>query len=151
MKLQKFLDEGPYKLVFAGFHLKDNILDEITVEELQETVYSNIPNDKINVRTVQKEFESLLRTKVNDAKFVAKKVIPELVKDLQGMVEGKNYRMIYYDSGGNRIDVVEIKANSSSDAFEQAKKKKPSNSKMVDLVVDKRSIGKYDLSKDKLG
>lgn len=87
MKLQKFLDEGPYKLVFAGFHLKDNILDEMTVEELQETVYSNIPNDKINVRTVQKEFESLLKSKIGDARFIAKKVIPELVKDLQGMVE----------------------------------------------------------------
>lgn len=87
MKLQKFLDEGPYKLVFAGFHLKDNILDEMTVEELQETVYSNIPNDKIDERSVQKEFESMLKTKIRDARFVAKKVIPELVKDLQSMVE----------------------------------------------------------------
>jgi len=90
MKLQKFLDEGPYKLVFAGFHLKDNILDEMTVEELQETVYSNIPNDKISIRTVQREFESLLKTKIADARFVAKKVIPELTKDLQSMVEDKN-------------------------------------------------------------
>ena len=88
MKLQKFLDEGPYKLVFAGYHLKDNVLDDMTVEELQEAVYSNIPNEKIDVRSVQREFESLLKTKIADAKFVAKKVIPELVKDLQSMVEG---------------------------------------------------------------
>jgi hypothetical protein len=87
MKLQKFLDEGPYKLVFAGYHLKDNVLDDMTVEELQEAVYSNIPNEKINVRSVQREFESLLKTKIADARFVAKKVIPELVKDLQSMVE----------------------------------------------------------------
>lgn len=87
MRLEKFLDEGKYKLVFAGYHLKDNILDDITVEELQEVVYSNIPNEKIDERSVKREFESLLKTKINDAKFVAKKVIPSLTQDLQDMVE----------------------------------------------------------------
>lgn len=88
MRLEKFLDEGKYKLTFAGYHLKDNILDDITVEELQEVVYSNIPNKKINERSVKAEFESLLKTKLNDAKFVAKKIIPSLTQDLQDMVEG---------------------------------------------------------------
>ena len=71
------------KIVFAGLNLKDNILDEITVEELQDMVYSNIPTEKIDAKSVNKEFERLLKMKIVDAKSIIKKVIPELVKELQ--------------------------------------------------------------------
>ena len=69
-------------LIFGGQHLKDNILDDITVEELYDAVHSNIPSDKVNARTIQKEFDSILKGKLNNAKFVAKKDIPDLVKEL---------------------------------------------------------------------
>jgi len=76
------MDEAQQKLVFSGYHLKDNILDDITVEELFEMVDSNLPKEKINKMTVQKEFDNLLKMKLSDAKFIAKKVIPELVKEI---------------------------------------------------------------------
>jgi hypothetical protein len=75
------LDEQ--KLVFKGHHLKDNLLDEITLEELFDTVGHNIPKEKIDARSMMKEFESILKTKVSDARFMAKKVIPEMVKELK--------------------------------------------------------------------
>lgn len=79
---EKNIVEGQ-KIVFAGLNLKDNILDEITVEELQDMVYSNIPTEKIDAKSVNKEFERLLTMKMRDAKSIVKKVIPELVKELQ--------------------------------------------------------------------
>ena len=44
---------------------------------------SNIPSDKIDERMAMKEFETLLRVKMNDARSIARKVIPALVKDIQ--------------------------------------------------------------------
>ena len=79
-KVEKYL--GEMKLVFSGLHLKDNILDEITVEELQEVLTSNVPVEKLNVRTATKEFENLLKFKIKDARFIIKGVVPELVKDI---------------------------------------------------------------------
>ena len=105
MKLQKFLDEvcgkdhkknkkktdeGSYKLMFGGLHLTDNILDEITVEEIQEVIYSNLPKEKINRASAMKEFDNLLRVKVNDARKIAKKVVPNVADDLvDNVLEGK--------------------------------------------------------------
>jgi hypothetical protein len=80
-KFDQGLDEQ--KLVFKGHHLKDNLLDEITLEELFDTVGHNIPKEKIDARSMMKEFESILKTKVSDARFMAKKVIPEMVKELK--------------------------------------------------------------------
>lgn len=82
-KKKKKVDEGTIKLVFAGYHLKDNILDDITVEELQTMVSSNVPIEKIDVKTIYKEFDTLLFAKMRDARSVAKKVIPDLAKDFQ--------------------------------------------------------------------
>lgn len=78
-KVEKYL--GEMKLVFAGHHMKDNILDDITVEEMHDMIYSNVPVEKLDDRTAMKEFETLLKIKIRDARTIAKKVIPELVKD----------------------------------------------------------------------
>ena len=81
-KIDKYLGER-VQLVFSGYHLKDNILDDITVEELQDMLVSNIPVEKLDERTAMKEFETLLKMKVRDARFVAKKVIPEIVSEIR--------------------------------------------------------------------
>lgn len=79
------MNEKTVKLVFGGYHLNDNILDEITLEEVQDMVYSNIPKEKMDDRIVMREFENLLKEKVREARIIAKKVIPEMVKDLKKM------------------------------------------------------------------
>ena len=61
-----------------------------------------------------------------------------------------NYKLIFKDSDGNTINVIELKASSSSDAFDKAKMKGIKGAKKVDMVVKKRSIGVYDLSKKRL-
>ena len=76
------LDEATRKLRFGGYHLKDNILDEITVEEFETMIDSNIPKEKMNEKSLMKEFEILLRMKMNDAKYIIKKVIPDMIKEL---------------------------------------------------------------------
>lgn len=68
-------------LMFGGYHLKDNILDEITVEELQEMAHSNLRVK--DARSIQKEFDTLLKMKIADAKAIARKVIPALAKDFE--------------------------------------------------------------------
>jgi hypothetical protein len=70
------------QLVFSGKHLKDNILDDISVEELQEMIESNIPLEKLSVQSAMKEFDTLIKMKLRDAKSIVKKVVPELVKDI---------------------------------------------------------------------
>jgi hypothetical protein len=79
-KKKKEMNEA-VTLRFGGYHLRDNILDEITVEELQTMIDSNVPIQNINTKTAQKEFDDLLMMKVRDARAIAKKVIPDLVKD----------------------------------------------------------------------
>jgi len=81
------MSEAKVTLVFGGYHLKDNILDDITVEELQEMVQSNIPSDKIDARAIQKEYDTLLKMKLNDAREVLRKIIPDLVKDFKANKE----------------------------------------------------------------
>ena len=138
MRLEKFMDEGKYKLVFAGFHLKDSILDDITVEELQETVYSNIPNEKINENTVKKEFESLLKSKINDAKFVAKKVIPSLTQDLQDMVEG-------CDGSGKKKRKRKGKDNMDEGLIKQVHKAKKLKGKKLETVLTDMHSQAYEV------
>lgn len=71
------------KLRFGGYHLKDNILDQITVEEFQTLIDANVTKDKMDNSSLMKEFESLLKMKIRDARFIIKKVIPEMVKELK--------------------------------------------------------------------
>jgi hypothetical protein len=80
---EKKVNEGQVKLTFGGYHLKDNILDEMTIEELRDTIEMNTPTDKINKQTIMKEFESILKGKINDARYIVKKILPELEKELK--------------------------------------------------------------------
>lgn len=63
---------------FSGYHIKDNILDDITIEELIDTVYSNTPRHKIDNRAVMKAFKELVKMRMKDAEYVAKKVVPDI-------------------------------------------------------------------------
>jgi hypothetical protein len=74
------------QLIFNGYHLKDDILAGITLEELQTVLYSNIPKEKLDERTAMKELETLIAGNVKDAKYVAKKVISEIIKDLKNKI-----------------------------------------------------------------
>lgn len=65
-----------------NIHLNDDILSPISVENLQDVLYSNIPKDKLNERVVMKELDALIRSNVADARGVAKKIASDLVKDL---------------------------------------------------------------------
>jgi len=76
-------DINEMKIVFKGYNLKDNILDDITLEELYDAVFSNIPKEKLNDKVMMKEFEDLLKTKISDARYIARKVIPDMVKELK--------------------------------------------------------------------
>ena len=69
-----------YKYLTEEYHYMDNLLDDITFEELLTQVYSNVPQEKIDTKTVMKEFESLLKGKIKDAKFEIKKAAPQIVK-----------------------------------------------------------------------
>lgn len=80
------------KLVYHGVHLQDNLLDEITLGELEETITSNIPIEKLDNRSAMKEFEDLLKAKVRDARYMAKKIIPDMVKELQAWDKWENER-----------------------------------------------------------
>lgn len=78
----KELDEAQ-KLRFGGYHLRDNILDDITVKEFQTVVDSNIPKDKMTNAVLLKEFNSLLNMRIKDAKHIIKKIIPDMIEELQ--------------------------------------------------------------------
>lgn len=76
-------------LRYAGYHLKDNVLDDITVDELQTMLVSNIPKEKMTPQTAMKEFDGLLKMKITDAKNIVKRVIPEMVKVLSKNMKGE--------------------------------------------------------------
>ena len=80
-KIQKIYEKSiiEVRTLYAGYNLMDNILDEITIEELQTIVHSNVKD--INYKTIMKEFDTLLKSKIADAKAIAKKVIPELANE----------------------------------------------------------------------
>lgn len=61
--------------------LKDSILDGITIEELVDTVHSNV--EDINKNTVMAQYEELLKMKLDDAKSVISKSIPDILKLLE--------------------------------------------------------------------
>lgn len=81
-KKKKKMQEG-HNVTFGGYSVMDNILDGITIEELQTVLHSNIPSDKINPNVVMKEFDKLVRAKMVDSKYVLKKITKDLVNDLQ--------------------------------------------------------------------
>lgn len=70
------------KLMFRGFHMKDNILDDITVEEFYDTLMHNIPKEKLNKNLAMKEFENLIKSKLDDGRFTARKIIPDMIEEL---------------------------------------------------------------------
>lgn len=79
MDVNKKIDK--YIRLDEQFQPLDNILDDITYDEIHTTVYSNIPKEKIDVKTVMKEFEKLLNTKVKEARFLIRKAAPQIVKE----------------------------------------------------------------------
>jgi len=81
--IDKYLGEGRgLPLSYGGHHLKDSILDGITVDELQTMLVSNLSSSKLNVQTATKEFNELLNAKLKDAKIIAKRVIADMAKTL---------------------------------------------------------------------
>jgi len=59
----------------------DNILDDITYSEIRDTVFSNV--DKPDLRAVMKEFESLLKAKVKDARYAMRTAAAQIVKEIE--------------------------------------------------------------------
>ena len=78
ISMKEELDES-----WTRYHMFDNILDEISVKELLDTVYSNVPSEKLNPKSVQKEYDTLLKMKLRDAKSMIKKAIPEIIKEVE--------------------------------------------------------------------
>ena len=62
-------------------HRQDNILDDITIEELVDTVYSN---EKVkDEATVKKVYKELVAAKLEDANEVLKEAMPMILKELK--------------------------------------------------------------------
>ena len=62
----------------SHWHPKDNILDDITFEELITTFESN--EKTIDEKSITKVFNELMKGKVSEAKFTFKKNIGEILK-----------------------------------------------------------------------
>jgi len=67
---------------YAGYHLNDNVLDGFTVDEIQTMIVSNIPKEKLSTQVVIKEIEKLITSQLRDARRIAKKITPEMIKTL---------------------------------------------------------------------
>lgn len=57
----------------VGFDVYENLIDPITVKDVIDAVYSNIPSEKIDERAVMKEFEDILKYIIKDARYMIKK------------------------------------------------------------------------------
>lgn len=68
-------------LLDEAYHDFDNILDDITYSEMRDTVFSNI--DKPDSKAVLKEFESLLKAKVKDARYAMRTAAAQIVKEIE--------------------------------------------------------------------
>ena len=55
------------------YSVYDNIVDPVTIKDIIDAVYSNIPSEKIDEKAVKKEFEDILKTVLKDARFMIKK------------------------------------------------------------------------------
>lgn len=86
-KIDKYLAEAELPLRYANYHLRDNVLDGFTVDEVQTMIVSNIPREKITPQAIMKEIEDLIKTQVMDARFIAKKIAPEMAKVLKRHVK----------------------------------------------------------------
>jgi len=86
-KLKKYLTEKELPLRYANYHLKDSVMDGFTVDDVQTMIVSNIPREKMTPQAIQKEIEDLIKTQVMDAKFIAKKIAPEMAKVLKKHVK----------------------------------------------------------------
>lgn len=82
-KIDKYLGEAELPLRYGGYHLRDAVMDGFTVEDVQTMIVSNIPREKMTPQAIQKEIESLIKTQVMDAKFISKKIAPEMAKILK--------------------------------------------------------------------
>jgi len=66
-KIREMIKEEIEKLNEAHWHPKDNILDNITFEELITTVESN--EKIIDEKSITKVFDDLMKAKISEAKF----------------------------------------------------------------------------------
>jgi hypothetical protein len=87
-KMKTFRDvisEGKAKYFskFGGYSRGDNILDGITVEDLETMIMSNTPKDQIDPKSIKKAFDELMKTQMDDAKNILKKVTADMVKSLK--------------------------------------------------------------------
>ncbi len=64
-----------------AYQSTDTILDDLTYSELLDTIYSNIENP--DERAVMKEFDKIIKQKVNDARFEMRKAIKQIINDLK--------------------------------------------------------------------
>ena len=68
-------------LVSEAYQANDNLMDDLTYDELLTMVYSNIedPSEK----DIMREFEKIIKIKVNDARYEMKKAVKQIKKDIQ--------------------------------------------------------------------
>ena len=77
-EIREMIREEVKKLSEAHWNPKDNILNDITFEELITTIESN--EKTIDEKNITKVFNDLMKIKVSDAKYVFKKNISEIIK-----------------------------------------------------------------------
>jgi DNA gyrase/topoisomerase IV subunit B len=77
-ELRQIIREEVRDLNEAHFRPEDNILDDITFDELITTVEGN--EKSIDERSVTRVFNELMKSKINEAKYVFKKNIKEIIK-----------------------------------------------------------------------
>lgn len=79
MEINNRIDK--YLNLDEAYHDFDNILDDITYSEMRDTVFSNV--NKPDVKAVMKEFESLLKAKVKDARYAMRSAAAQMVKEIE--------------------------------------------------------------------
>jgi len=64
-----------------AYQANDNLMDDLTYDELLTTVYSNI--EEPSEKDIMREFEKIIKTKVNDARYEMRKAVKQILKDIQ--------------------------------------------------------------------
>ena len=67
------------------FHEQDDLLRGLTFEDLITAVASNIPSERINPMTVNKQYQELLRMQMRDAEYELKRNMKQII---QAAIEG---------------------------------------------------------------
>ena len=70
-------------LTESKMSINDDILDLISFGEIIDTVKSNNPTEKINEAVITKEFNTLMKYRIDDAKHMLKQSMKQLIKDLK--------------------------------------------------------------------